>query len=82
MQLSWWLRSDLNPCSDACRTPVYMSPELINSRNGAKGYDGKQVGLKSEIRLSFETHNCCTSITVICAPFWSKMGRESVPCSI
>ncbi|KAK9916166.1 hypothetical protein WJX75_009636 [Coccomyxa subellipsoidea] len=24
-------------------TPVYMSPELINSRNGAKGYDGKQV---------------------------------------
>ena len=21
------------------RTPVYMSPELINSRNGAKGYD-------------------------------------------
>ena len=27
----------------ACRTPVYMSPELINSRNGAKGYDGKSV---------------------------------------
>lgn len=26
-----------------CRTPVYMSPELINSRNGAKGYDGKSV---------------------------------------
>jgi serine/threonine protein kinase len=25
------------------RTPVYMSPELINSRNGAKGYDGKSV---------------------------------------
>lgn len=24
-------------------TPVYMSPELINSRNGAKGYDGKSV---------------------------------------
>lgn len=22
---------------------MYMSPELINSRNGAKGYDGKQV---------------------------------------
>lgn len=26
-----------------CRTPVYMSPELIHSRNGAKGYDGKLV---------------------------------------
>ena len=25
------------------RTPVYMSPELINSRNGAKGYDGRHV---------------------------------------
>ena len=25
------------------RTPVYMSPELINSRNGAKGYDGQSV---------------------------------------
>ena len=24
-------------------TRVYMSPELINSRNGAKGYDGKSV---------------------------------------
>ncbi|KAK9843746.1 hypothetical protein WJX81_004818 [Elliptochloris bilobata] len=24
-------------------TPVYMSPELINSRNGAKGYDGRHV---------------------------------------
>lgn len=22
---------------------MYMSPELINSRNGAKGYDGKSV---------------------------------------
>lgn len=30
-------------CGALCRTPVYMSPELINSRNGAKGYDGKQV---------------------------------------
>ena len=26
-----------------CRTPVYMSPELINSRNDQKGYDGKLV---------------------------------------
>ncbi|KAK9809119.1 hypothetical protein WJX72_009585 [[Myrmecia] bisecta] len=24
-------------------TPVYMSPELINSRNGVRGYDGKSV---------------------------------------
>ncbi|KAK9806506.1 hypothetical protein WJX73_005212 [Symbiochloris irregularis] len=24
-------------------TPVYMSPELINSRSGAKGYDGQSV---------------------------------------
>ena len=25
------------------RTPVYMAPELIHSRNGEHGYDGKQV---------------------------------------
>ena len=25
------------------RTPVYMSPELINSRDGAKGYDAQSV---------------------------------------
>lgn len=31
------------PAGCLFRTPVYMSPELINSRNGAKGYDGKQV---------------------------------------
>ena len=29
-------------CS-ACSTPVYMSPELIHSRDGGHGYDGKQV---------------------------------------
>ena len=34
------------------RTPVYMSPELINSRNGAKGYDGKQVRYSSLLTLS------------------------------
>ena len=28
----------------ACgRTPVYMSPELINSKNGKIGYDGRSV---------------------------------------
>jgi hypothetical protein len=26
-----------------CRTPVYMAPELIHSRDGSHGYDGKQV---------------------------------------
>lgn len=31
----------LKDCSH--RTPVYMAPELIHSRNGATGYDGKQV---------------------------------------
>lgn len=25
------------------RTPVYMAPELIHSRNGEHGYDGRQV---------------------------------------
>ena len=26
-----------------CSTPVYMSPELINSKNGKLGYDGRSV---------------------------------------
>lgn len=26
-----------------CSTPVYMSPELIDSRHGLRGYDGKLV---------------------------------------
>ena len=26
-----------------CRTPVYMSPELIDSRHGLRGYDGMKV---------------------------------------
>ena len=29
--------------SPPCRTPVYMSPELIDSRHGLRGYDGKLV---------------------------------------
>ncbi|KAK9833495.1 hypothetical protein WJX84_007710, partial [Apatococcus fuscideae] len=37
-----WAGDDANMMTHI-GTPVYMSPELIHSRNGAKGYDGKLV---------------------------------------
>ena len=32
-----------------CRTPVYMSPELINRRNQPTGGDGKPIGYDGKL---------------------------------